>query len=180
MDSSSDPIPASSKIVDVALLVQNEKRVGLKNVHVVSAGTSTMSTSMLQFFSNRGTADVIRVLPGNLGGWDIGFIWPRSLTGSALRDLGWVSRAPRSGLLTTLRQKYGDQLSGLDTSRIHALSDAARGARLEQVRIPRTGLKALLVLTSPTRRRPEGSITVIQEEGGRVVGGNTFVLRMPV
>ena len=62
-DSASDPIPASSKIFDVGMLVQNEKRVGSKNLHVINAVPGTMSTSMLQFFSSRGTADVIRLLP---------------------------------------------------------------------------------------------------------------------
>ena len=181
-DSASDPIPASSKIFDVGVLVQNEKRVGLKNLHVINAVPGTMSTSMLQFYSSRGTADVIRLLPGNAGGWEVGFIWPRGLTSQsaiALRDLGWVSRAPRAGMLTALRERYGNQLTGLDTTRMLTLTDLNRGARLEGVRIPRAGLKGLLVLTPPSRRRPDASLTVIQEEEGRVVGGNTFVLRMP-
>ena len=37
------------------------------------------------------------------------------------------------------------------------LTDLDRGARLEGVRIPRAGLKGLLVLTPPTRRRPDAS-----------------------
>jgi photosystem II stability/assembly factor-like uncharacterized protein len=181
MDSTSDPIPAASKVLDVGTLVQNEKRAGLKNLHVVNATAGTMATSMLQFFSTRDIADAIRVLPGNLANWNVGFILARNVAGNAtaMRDMGWTSRAPGASTLAMLRQKYGDQLTGLDTTRIHSLADAARGARLERVRIPRAGLKALLVLTAPSQRRPEGSVTVIQEEAGRVVGGNTFILRMP-
>ena len=37
MDSASDPIPAASKVFDVGVLIPTEKRVGLKNLHIIDA-----------------------------------------------------------------------------------------------------------------------------------------------
>ena len=195
IDSVSNPIPAANKIFDAGVLVPNEKRVGLKNLHIVDAPAGASLGLMLEFFSARGAADAIRVLPAAFAGWSLGLIWPKThpigrvsatskTRGKARRAAaddrlpGWQARRPAKALLKKLKDQFGADLDRFDTSTLLALQDGEKGGYISNVKIPAAGLRALVVLTPPATRQGESTFTVVQEEGGQVVGGNTFVLRV--
>ena len=197
MDSPSNPIPAASKIFDVNTLVQNEKRVGLKNLHIVNAPAGTSIGAALGFFGERGTAQTIRVLPATLGRWSLGIIWPkgtpltaamkaarrarstrRSGAATALKQQGWLTKKPGAAVIARLREQFGDDLDKFDTTTVYALENSEKGGHIDDVKIPKAGMRVLLLLTPPERAEGTASFNVVQEEQGRVIGGNTFVLQV--
>jgi len=173
MDSTSNPIPAASKIFDVGTLVPNEKRVGLKNLHVVDAPTGTGTWSMLRFFGLADRLHTIRVLPVNLPGWKVGLMLPKSIS----KPQGWDAKKPTAAQVKDLKTRFGDDLSGFDTAAIYWLGDPAKGGNLDKVKIPSAGMRVLLTAIAPGTSKATGTVNVIQEVDGRIVGGNTFVLR---
>ena len=199
MDSPSNSIPAGSKVFDVGTLVANEKRVGLKNLHVVNAAPGASIGIRLGFHSVSDRAQTIRVLPSALSGWAVGLMFPRrtqrgtlaattkrAKTGSKKRPRalvsvltheGWTLKKPTAALLRNLKERLGSDLGKYDTSLMYVLENGEGGGQLVGIKTPRTGLNTLFVLTAPARRQRVANFTVVQEEDGRVVGGNTFVLR---
>ena len=201
MDSASDPIPAASKVFDPGALVRSDKRVGLKNLHVVDALPGTTTGAALGFFTAVDRTQTIRVLPGALSRWGLGLIWPRTpgvppglkaLRGSrmpaakrtarrtaALRSQeGWAAKRPSAQLLRSLEAQFGDGLAAFDRSVMYVLQNDEKGGRVDDVKIPRAGLRVLLTWTAPDRGTAGATVTVVQEDQGNVVGGNTFALRV--
>jgi photosystem II stability/assembly factor-like uncharacterized protein len=197
MDSASNPIPAANKVFDVNTLVPNEKRAGLKNLHVVDAVAGTSRGAALAFFSRRPIAQTIRVMPAALGGWRVGLIWPkgtppapvmkaarRSRSGkssshaAALKQQGWTAKKPSAAAMKSLKAQFGADLEKFDTSTLYVLESGEKGGRLDDIKIPTAGLRVLLLLTPPDGGNANPTFNVVQEENGQVVGGNTFVLRV--
>jgi photosystem II stability/assembly factor-like uncharacterized protein len=197
MDSPSNPIPAANKVFDVNTLVQNEKRAGLKNLHVVDAAPGTSQGAALGFFSRRSTAQTIRLMPAALGGWRVGLIWPkgnplapvmkaarrtrsarRSPAAAALKEQGWKANKPTAAAIKRLKEQFGAELEKFDTSTIYVLENGEKGGHLDDVKVPAAGLRVLLLFTPPERGDARATFNVVQEENGQVVGGNTFVLRV--
>lgn len=165
MDSPADPIPASSKVFDVGVLVPNERRAGLRNLSIVDAPTLAAVSVPLEFHaSTQAVADIV-IDPSQAAGWTVGVALPTAQTGTAQ---GLTSAA----LPTTLA-------AAVPAGRFFKLDRVDRGGTLAGVPIPKAGLKATLTFTRPAAGGPDATITVKQVEGGRVVGGNTFVLRAP-
>jgi hypothetical protein len=178
MDSPSNPIPAGNKVFDIGTLVSNEKRAGLKNLHIVNAPTGTNTGLSLRFHSVSDKAPAIKVLPTELQGWKIGLILPktRGRSGIAHAHENWTLKKPTVAILKSLKERFGSELQKYDTSVIYKVTDGEKGAQFLGVKIPKKGLDALLVVSAPTRTKGVPTFTIVQEEDGRVVGGNTFVL----
>jgi hypothetical protein len=181
MDSPANPIPAGNKVFDIGTLVSNEKRVGLKNLHVVNTPPGTTTGLALGFYSASEKAQTIQVLPSKLGGWSLGLMFPKqsSRSGIVQTHEGWTLRKPTDAILKKLKQRFGSDLEKYDTSVIYTLTNGEKGGQLVGIKTAKAGLNALLVLGSPARTKGVPTFTVVQEEDGRVVGGNTFVLRAP-
>ena len=94
MDSPANPIPEANKALNVGLLVTNEKRAGLKNLHIVNAKKGTTLGTALEFYGATGNNATIRFVPGKLNGWTVGLMLPKSLqtgiTGNAGCKGGWM------------------------------------------------------------------------------------------
>lgn len=166
MDSPSNPIPAGNKVFDVGVLVPNEKHAGLKNLHIVDAAPGTSPTVTLEFYPSTpggATADIV-IPPAAAAGWSVGVVLPGGAGGTPKGGLQAGTTPP--ALKATVQD-----------GKFFKVDHPERGGRLSGVRLPPGGLKAALTFTPPSGAHPDASLTVVQEEGGRVVGGNTFVLR---
>jgi len=179
MDSPANPIPAGNKVFDIGTLVSNEKRVGLKNLHVVNTPPGTSTGLSLGFYGVSEKAQTIKVLPSKLGGWSLGVMFPKqsSRSGIVQTHEGWTLKKPTDAILKKLKQRFGSDLKKYDTSVIYMLTNGEKGGQLAGIKTPKAGLNALLILGSPARAKGVATFSVVQEEDGRVVGGNTFALR---
>jgi photosystem II stability/assembly factor-like uncharacterized protein len=181
MNSTADPIPPANKVFDVNVLVQNEKRVGLKNLHVVNAAPGTNFAALVGFFTLSDKVQAIRFLPGDLAGWKIGLVVPKktSIPAAGTGRPGWTKRALTATVLNYLKERYAHGLDTYDTTAVYTLDDPDKGAQFAGIKVPKPGLNVLIVFTAPARARAAATLNVVQEEDGRVIGGNTFVLGPP-
>src|SRR5262249_3205351 len=88
-NSTQDPIPAASKVFDVGALVANERHVGLKNLHVVTALPAPRVNLTTLDFRRLGRDDVIRIMSQVRRGWTVGFVFPKAVA-AALESEGLV------------------------------------------------------------------------------------------
>src|SRR5687767_5020218 len=180
MDSPGNPIPEANKILNAGLLVTNEKRAGLKNLHIVNAKTGTTLGTAIEFYGATGNTATIRFVPGKLNGWTVGLMLPKSLqTGIAgnadAKAAGWSLIKPSSATLKNLKERFGAAaIDEYDQSRVYTVEKADKGAVLANLKILKAGLRAILVLTSPSIGKDPVSVSILQEEAGQLVGGNTF------
>jgi hypothetical protein len=197
MDSPSDPIPAANKSLNVGVLVPNEKRVGLKNLHIVDPPPGTTYGTKLSFFSVSGKKSTVRIPPSSVKDWKIGMILPKThaavidgkvagrakrargaaAAAAAVNSQGWQSSAPSRALLKTLDESFGKELKEYDVSKVYNLSDPAKGAAIQNFAASKSGTTVLLILTAPEKLQEPATFHIVQEEDGHIVGGNTFVLR---
>jgi len=199
MDCPSDPIPAANKIFDVNNLVRAEKRVGLKNLHVVNAVPGASLWAALRLFSQSAKAQTIKILPSRLSGWSVSLVLPKSATFKAaskpskaskkspkasasapaldMQPNLLVAQKPTKGMIKSLKDKVGKDFKRFDSSRIFSLASAEKGGALTGLRIPKRGLRTVLFLTPPQKAGKAVTFSIVQEDDGEVVGGNTFVLR---
>jgi len=65
----------------------------------------------------------------------------------------------------------------LDLTRLYTLDKEARGSgEMHGVKIPKAGLRAAVLLTSPAKANSYDTFSVVQEEDGKIVGGSTYVI----
>jgi photosystem II stability/assembly factor-like uncharacterized protein len=204
MDSPANPIPAGNKIFNVDTLVRNEKRVGLKNLHVVDipAGASMWTTLDLNAVEG-GKSSAIRVIGSGAGGGSVGFLLPKSIrfagvaeavvrgarkgarkgAQGALANLrtrldGFVARRASAQLVKSLKDALPVEAARLDLTRLYVLDKEARGGgRIAEFNIPKGGLRAAVLLTAPAQGGDFSTFTVVQEQDGDTVGGSTYVVR---
>ncbi|MFI5178051.1 MAG: hypothetical protein ACHQO8_05795 [Vicinamibacterales bacterium] len=173
MDSPANPIPAASKVFDVGTLVPNEKRVGLKNLHIVDAPPGAGMSTILRFFGVVDKLHAIRLLPVELAGWQVGLLLPKKFA----TPKGWTAKKPSAALTKDLKARFGDALSAFDTTTVYWLGADAKAGALDKVSVPAAGLQLVLTVAPPSKGKASATVNVVQETDGRVVGGNTFVLR---
>ena len=179
VDSAADPIPAANKVFDVGVLVSNEKRVGLKNLHIVDAPPAAPYATRFQFFPGTLKLQSIRIQPASVTGGSIGLILPKTAA-AQLKFQGITVKKPLTTELSALRLKLGTDLNKYDLTKHYTLSSPKETAVLNGLAVPKDGLQAILVITPPTRGQVQFSIIQqeAQEQGVRVVGGSTFVVRV--
>jgi hypothetical protein len=175
VDGASDPIPAASKGFDVNALVQAERRVGLKNLHVVNAPPGTAFGAPLRLRGRANVAYRLRLQPHRARDWSIGFILPRSMKQPALTGIEIAK--PSAAVLKQLRQQLGHSLDAYDTTRLYRAT-SLRGGHLDGIKIGGAGATVLVLLTAPAGRPSPQSVTILQEAPQRVVGGSTYVLQV--
>jgi len=171
VDSSEDPIPAASKVSNVGTLVTSEKRVGLKNLHVIDAPPAPYWFDLRIYARAR---DSLRLAPGPAG-WAIGLLFPPKIA-ERIQATGLKQTTPTKTQLAALERFLGRRPKAGETKGFFTVSDARRGATVED--LPAAGKSfPLLIVCQPRQGAPEGAMTFVQERGKRVLGGNTFVLR---
>ena len=198
MDSASNPIPAANKVFGIGALVSNEKRVGLKNLHIVNIPPAAPFGTVLRFYGASANKSTIRFQPSNVKGWRIGVILPKSHAAtiqrnvagrpkggarrtaapSVLKEGGWHSSTPNRSVLKMLKEHFGSELNKFDTSTILNLDNPAKGGAIPEFPASESGLAILLIFTAPARVQEAVTFNIIQQEDQQVVGGNTFVLRV--
>lgn len=193
MDCPADPIPAGNKIFNVDTLVQNEKRVGLKNLHVVNIPPATTLWATLDFHSLQGLS-AIRVIGTRESGAGLGFLLPKSVAppagtksskkaakkaaATAPKLDGFVVSKTTDQMIKSLKELLPNEAAKFDLTRLYALDKQAKGGGvIPGIKIPKNGLRAAVLLTAPTKTDTFATFSVVQEESGKVVGGSTFVLR---
>jgi hypothetical protein len=193
MDCPADPIPAANKIFNVDNLVRNEKRVCLKNLHVVNIPPAATLWTTLDFHSLEGATGGIKIIGTGVNGGSIGFLLPKSAQPSApsssksskksaaapnINKLeGVTERKPTDQMIKALKERLPDEAGNLDTTRLYALDkDAKGGGSISGIKIPKAGLRAAVLLTAPANNKAFDTFSVVQEEDGKIVGGSTYVV----
>jgi hypothetical protein len=78
--------------------------------------------------------------------------------------------------LVALERFLGRRPKAAETKAFFTLSTPGRGATIENLPAAAKGFRVLMMCHARQRAR-KGTITVRQERGRRILGGNTFVLR---
>lgn len=190
MDCPADPIPAGNKIFNVDNLVRNEKRVALKNLHVVNIPPATTFWTALDFFSPSGATNGIRVLGTSASGGTISFLLPKGAqpTTSASKSSKKAAaaenkpgellrRKPTDQMIKSLKERLPDVANKLDLTRLYSLNPEVKGGGgISGVKIPEAGMRAAVLLTAPTKANAYDTFSVVQDEDGKIVGGSTYVI----
>jgi photosystem II stability/assembly factor-like uncharacterized protein len=191
ISSAEDPITTPETNVD--LLIKNEKRVCLKNLHVINGGPAPQQTmAAINFHNVRDRDDLIDVViaPVEFSEGTIGILLPKISfveAGKALdgvqvyalhegEDFGTFYVRPG----TKADVDWQGMLQKVDVSRIFEF-DAQRTSALRGIRIPKGGTLQGILTFRGSRRVPYGQtqqFTVIQMQGGEMVGGSTYELRL--
>lgn len=191
MDCPADPIPAGNKIFNVDALVRNEKRVGLKNLHVVNIPPGTTFWATLDFHRLLAATSAIRIIGTGANGGSIGFLFPKSAQppsagksskktatkGAATKLEGFAVRKATDQMVKSLKELLPDEAGKLDLTRLYALGKEGKGGSISGIKVPTTGLRAAVLLTAPNKDKAFDTFSVVQEEEGKIVGGSTYVIR---
>jgi hypothetical protein len=187
---SSPDDPFSNPATDVPTLVTGDKRVSLKNLHVVDPGPAPLGMTLVGIDLFNGTREAawtdIVVRPSQFGGGTVGLLLPaprfKDRT-AALDGFQAVPLAPGDPVGNWYRPEHHEgerpglltRWEGLDRTVLWQASPTAvsalRGLRLAA----RQTLKAVLVL-SLKGDRPDLAprVTLEQWVNGKLVGGSTF------
>ncbi|MFN7939271.1 MAG: hypothetical protein U0R19_38455 [Bryobacteraceae bacterium] len=161
MDSVSDPIPAASKVFGLGVLVPGEKRVAMKNVHVLDAAAVPAAAVRLMAASTK--KQRVRVVSHGGGSGKLSVAFDAGTMGKVKMVAGFKKEA----LGVAVGKAAGAAVAwkvGKD-----AFTLAGGDGELE-LTVPKAGVE--MVVTGKG-----GSFSVVQYEGDRVVGGSTFVVR---
>lgn len=190
VSSSDDPITTTE--TNVNQLVKNEKRVCLKNLHVVDGGPRPQLTGVTIAFNNALlTADLIDIIirPDEMSQGTVGLLLePVQFADAGAALHGVTIYSLREGEdIGSLYHRYdevgkgdlGQVLEGLDTTRLFEF-DPAKTSVLRGIKMAAgQKLKGLLTLNSGKGRGYGRTqrVVVMQAQGGDVVGGSTYELR---
>jgi photosystem II stability/assembly factor-like uncharacterized protein len=196
MNCPADPIPAGNKIFNVDALVRNEKRVGLKNLHVVNIPPAASFWSTLDLFNLETATSAIKIIGTGAGGGSISFLLPKSAelaaagksskkaakkgaAGVATVKLdGLTIRKPTDQLIKTLKERLPLDAEKFDLTRLYSLDkDAKGGGTIAEIKVSKQGVRTGVLLTAPTKENTFDTFSVVQEVDGKVVGGSTYVVR---
>jgi photosystem II stability/assembly factor-like uncharacterized protein len=173
VDCASDPIPAANKIFNVNTLVRQEKRVGLKNLHIINAPPAPFWTELTIYGLAEGR-DVLR-LNGLPGGWLIGLLFPQKVA-----DRLKVDRLKQATMTTAQLKALTAYLhrepTKTEVTAFYSLTDVGRGAEISNIPTIKDGFPLRLVVQANDTAQ-SGTVHLLQMAGETILGGNTFVLR---
>jgi len=189
---SADEDPMANPETNVDLLISSEKRVCLKNLHVVSGPAPRQTMATINFHNVRDRDDLIDIVisPVEFSEGTIALLLPPITFADPSKALDGVQVYPlRQGEdIGKFYERPGDDrnpdrsalLRELDLSRLFEFSgrqiSALRGVKLARGQT----LRGLLTFKG-SKRVPTGSsqqFTVMQRQAGALVGGSTFELRL--
>jgi hypothetical protein len=173
VDCPADPIPAGNKGFVIGTLVTQEKRVGLKNLHVIDAIPGPYWSS-LTVYGQAESKDRLQ-LHAAPEGWSVGLLFPEKV-GDKLKFDGMKQTELSATHGRTLEKFLGRRVTKSEVKHFYALADDKRGAEIANVPSVKEGFPLLFVYTA-TDSAPAGTFRLIQKVGDTIVGGNTFVLR---
>lgn len=184
--------PMANPETNVDLLINSEKRVCLKNLHVINGPTPQQQMTRIKFHNARDRDDLMDIVvsPVEFSEGTIGLLLP-PLTFADPRTAfdGVQVYALREGEnIGALYVRPGDKadpncalaLQQVDRTRLYEFSSTAVSA-LRGIRIARGGALQGICTLKGSKRVPTGQtqqFSVIQMQGGAIVGGSTYVLRL--
>jgi hypothetical protein len=173
MDSLSDPIPAANKIFNVNNLVRQEKRVGLKNLHVINALAAPFWTELTIIGQAEGR-DLLR-LEGLPAGWSLGLLLPAEIV-SKLEFRGLKRATLNQTHTRTLETLLNRKVTAAESKQFFTVTEPRKGAEIARVPTVKGGFPLRLAWQANDAARA-GKVTLLQVAGEVIIGGNTFVLK---
>lgn len=173
VDCPGDPIPPANKVFDIGTLVTQEKRVGLKNLHVIDPPPGPYWSELIIYGLAAGR-DTIRFqrVPA---GWSIGLLFPEKIIDRL--ELQGLKRATMNKTQAkSLTASLGRELTAAESENFYAVTDPERGAEIGKIPTLKGGFPLRLMWQANETARA-GSFHLIQMAGNSILGGNTFVLR---
>ena len=197
IDSPDDPIPAASKVFDIAQLVTTEKHVGLKNLHLVNLLPTVFVPIKLYLFASGVGRQRYQVrLPGFVrAGIDVSMLFSRALSKRVqrLEDLrGLTSSAFSEKELAILQEHWLERemrpeaswrqfLKAFDVTREYRVERTAEFVDVPLSIRPGGSEEIVLLARGPARggRLGDPVRVAVQQltSKGELVGGSTFVFR---
>jgi hypothetical protein len=174
VDCPDDPIPTGNKVFDIGTLVVNEKRVALKNLHVIDALPAPLWSDLRIYGKARGN-DVLR-LSGLPPGWVLGLLFPEQIADRLQRE-GFERATLTQSDIEALEQFLHRPVRESELQHFYALARPREGAMIRNIPAIEEGFPVLFLYRVQRPARP-GSFTIIQTVQERVIGGNTFILRL--
>lgn len=182
--------PMANPQTNVDLLINDEKRVCLKNLHVISgpAPQQTMATVMFHNARDRDDLIDIEIRPVEFSEGTIGLLLPQIEFADAgkafdgvqvyeLRENEDIGRFYQRGSADIDWQRV---LQAVDRSRLYEFS-AQRVSALRGIKLARGQALQGILTVKGSKRVPFGQtqqFAVIQHQDGRIVGGSTFQLKL--
>jgi photosystem II stability/assembly factor-like uncharacterized protein len=193
MDSPSDPISAANKVFTISELVRNEKRVALKNLHIVDVVPGVVAFVPLHMNILEESLFILRfVYDRNSRNFTAGLVFPKRLAEMIVESQppGFRIEKLESRQIDALRRQWIEQeyknedkvekyISQLDFR--HVFIPSSRGPAIKLARsIPAMEADGLLLGINKQESRSHSKFTIVQEgRDGRIEGGSTFILRNP-
>lgn len=190
---SSDEDPITTTETNVDLLIKSEKRVCLKNLHVVNSGPVPQQTlATIRFFNVRDRDDTIDIViaPVEFSAGTIGLLLPPIALADPTTALDGVEIYPLlpGEDIGRFYVRPGDSadvdwqtvIQQVDLSRVFEFSGSKVSA-LRGIQLARGESLQGVVTFKGSRHVPYGQtqqFTVIQMQGGEMVGGSTYELRL--
>lgn len=194
MDSGSDPIPAANKVFVISDLVRNEKRVALKNLHLVDVVPGLVTFIPMHMNLQEESPFILKFAYARRSKRFVsGLVLPRKLAEKIVESRGFkgfrVEKLDRRQIDALRRQwierefknaekveKYIEQLD----FRFVLYADARAPAIKLDHPLPAMEANGLLLVSNDEATRSFSKFSIIQEgRKGRIEGGSTFVLRNP-
>jgi hypothetical protein len=193
VSSSEDPI--TTTVTDPGVLVTNEKRVCLRNLHTVNNRSPRREMHLVpfEFHNARGIDDIIDIVIEPLH-------MERGVVALLLPELDLVSPDDAFVGVTDYRLRPGERigkwygltddrtaelrqelLEHLDTSVLWEF-DAGKRSEIRGIRVGAGQALQAVIVCKPSSRIPFGTaqrFTILQRQGGHVVGGSTYEIRVP-
>lgn len=191
---SSNDDPITTNETDVEALHRNEKRVGLKNLHVINSPGPRPAAQLvpLNFHNARDVNDLIDIVirPNGFSEGVIGMLVPKLTFRDPERALHGVAVVPlrENEFVGDWYVKPGDKPKDipkdlwqqLDHTQLYEF-DAAKISELRGIQTsPKGKLQAVFTIrgTHNVSYGQRQRFDVMQRQGGRIVGGSTFELRL--
>jgi photosystem II stability/assembly factor-like uncharacterized protein len=173
-DCADNPIPPSNKVFAISTLVTIEKRAGLKNLHLIDP--QAPGWTPIHISRTLKQRDRLRLITGPAG-WTIGLLLPAAVQANVKSD-GLKPGKLTGAQTAALKKLLGERYRLYKPEHFRVLPADMREAMLTNFP-EKNGEFDLLLLFAARSTAVGGAVTLVQESGGRVVGGNTFVLSPP-
>jgi photosystem II stability/assembly factor-like uncharacterized protein len=173
VDSPSDPIPAANKVFNIGTLVTQEKRVGLKNLHVIDPPPGPY-WSELTIYSLAAGRDTIQFQSAPAG-WSVGLLFPEDVV-NKVELMGLKRTAVNKSQAKNLSVAVGRDVAASELKHFFSVTNPERGAQIGKIPNVKGGFR-LRVMLQANDQAEIGTFHVIQTAGDTILGGNTFVLR---
>jgi photosystem II stability/assembly factor-like uncharacterized protein len=172
-DAPEDPIPAANKVLNIGALVTSERHVGLKNLHVVdpTAANGPGDVLLLPFTLNARRGDTVRIMRTRLPGWKMSLVVPQAVKLEAVSEPLLARKVSRP-----LTRALADQVEVAAKRAPNPMQHFGFTRPAAAIRLPQAIAARVYIAIERGVRARGGTVTLIQEREGKVLGGNTFVV----